>query len=252
MRKSVCLLSKRTFHTHGLSKAKTGEAPVKSLLFTIAIGVLANMIYGFMCGILPPVSEPARVLLGETFWKLPVPVVGTASVFLIILGITIALYTNTKKFIGKTKKILPVIAGITGLLGLTGLTTAVAAYNVTSIAPFKRIVMADNNPISESVVLTRNMSSLWLRIDGGPMNDDPESVSLELRRRPPSATDGELLDISELKKDESLSPGNFYFPRQGRFKVPGPFMAGDKLMFRTGNGWGFEGRIIFEFWGTPE
>jgi hypothetical protein len=225
---------------------------VNGPLFTVAFGVLANTVYGFLCWILPQISVPARTRLGEVFWRLPVTGLLMFSAFLIILALTIGLYTGAKKAAGrKTKKVLPLIAVITGLLGLTGLTSAGATSILTGMAPFKRIVIADNASVNKSVVLTRSMSDLWLRIDGIPMNENSGDPVIELRRTAPGSIAAEPLDISGLKRDWKVDPGNFYFPRQGRFRVPGPFMAGDSVEFKTENTSGFEGEISFEFWEIP-
>jgi hypothetical protein len=239
--------------------------PVKKETVLPIIAVVVSVL-----GLLSPVfAEEFKGLLLRIFWKLPA---GGARAAMAVCVIFIALHL-TVRFVGREKvislmpekarryikKIPPRIGTGLSLFAILILTTLALAFIVGSNPPLARTTLKNNKGIQKSVTITRNMSGLELRITGGPMKDEPGSVSFQLERE--TGIPHETLDISGLARDGNTG-GGFYFPQAGVFRVAGRFEAGDRLLFRTANDSGFnvrtadgsefkEGKITFELWETP-
>jgi hypothetical protein len=228
------------------TRAQNGEYSVKKLLFNAAAGIISGTALSLFGGILYQVSDSFNALLRKIAWNLPIPGLALLSVPLIVSFFAVRLRIIAKKP-GAKKKTARLITRIAGLLGLAALTAACAAFVVSSNTPFKEIVVTDNDAKNESVVLKWNVSDLWLKIEGGPMD-----FSIELSRYARNGVDKAPLYLSRLKRDDSIRQSYFYYPQQGFFRVSGVFEAGDTLVLKTGNTSGFEGKVIFEFWAAPK
>jgi hypothetical protein len=210
-------------------------------------------------GISALVGLPSLIVNGirdwavAALWKVPIRGAIIASVLLIVLYL---IFPFLGKLIGKKsektrekfERMVPVLDKVIGVLSILIVIIAGAIFVVTKNAPLKTIVLANNRGIKgKSVSITKDMPDIELYIEGGPMKAEPGNVSFELRRDLPKRNDKAPLDISGLQRDEEIN-GKFYFPQQGWFKVPGPFVDGDHLVFNTTSDSGFEGKITFEFW----